>query len=233
MNPFWKEVGVDLLEEISNGKAFSGSIFKRKTAEDNTIQSELKERAKILFSEGCTRDDIRGLFKDYLEYMVTKIPGKNREYPVYARKSTLYQSGYVSGEIPDWDAAIYKANNNAVLVSLVNQFLLEKPSSSVHDTALIKRQLSPGGVSVEDDASESLSSNERWRNRYVSIRNNLDKSMNNNTPNQGIQEAKYFIHQCPDREDPRNKGIITVIQRVITDMQKPSNEEQGPNKVLK
>ena len=146
LNPFWKEIGVDLLSEIGNGKAFSGSIFNNPTEDDRKIKDELRSRASGIASSPVNRDAISALFRDYLTYMTSKIPedelkrrgisAENAKYPMYARNA-LYKTGYVSGPVKDWDAAIYKSNNSAVLVGVVDSFLKDEPVSSIGPGAMI------------------------------------------------------------------------------------------------
>jgi hypothetical protein len=160
LNPFWKEIGVDLVSEIENGKAFSGSIFKNPTEEEKAKQSQLKKKAaEIAHSPTCDRDAVHALFQEYLNYMMSKIPEDelaergilpgNGQYPVYARHA-LYKTGYVSGEINDWDAAIYKANNSAVLVDVIDKFLNDEPVHSIAKDALIVYEKSPSQTKKHD-----------------------------------------------------------------------------------
>ena len=129
MNPFWKEIGTDLLKEIreqdSSKDAFSGSIWNEWKMQAGHIEriQELKRRAGEIFqSEGPVLECVTDLFRDYLnlEPMSSKDGVKlpDGQYRIYARVGVCSEG--VAAPMRDYDPLLYKANNTTMLDQLVS-----------------------------------------------------------------------------------------------------------------
>ncbi len=157
VNPFWKEIGTDLIKEmiggLEKGAAFNKDFgFDHGNTEVRKKAAELSERAKAIMSNmnewdrDKLKSEVRSLFQDYLN--LSKIP-KNEvngviTYGSYARKQNMGITwGYVGNPpegtpvshstlspVSDWDPYIYKSTNTAVLDVAAARFVQEQAKSS-------------------------------------------------------------------------------------------------------
>ncbi|ARB93151.2 hypothetical protein [Legionella longbeachae] len=164
VNPFWKEIGTDLVKEIKEGKAFQGTAFNE--MDFNT--SPLKDRKQDLVNQAtfiiANPDDeeieakVRNLFTEYLELMpgmkLDKEENQEQRYRVYARSIPVLKKGYVQDAVSDWDQPLYKSSNTALLDKEASKFLaLERgkhigggKAMMLHDEPGIKLIESPNAV---------------------------------------------------------------------------------------
>ncbi|MCP0913474.1 coiled-coil domain-containing protein 30 [Legionella sp. 27cVA30] len=124
INPFWKEIGTDLIKEIAEGKAFLGKAFAHMdfTGALKEQKEQLQQQAKTILNAPNHPDiekDVRLLFTNFLNLMAPMhMPTQGDDEPrfkVYARTIPVLNTGYVEGTISDWDQPIYKSTNTAVL----------------------------------------------------------------------------------------------------------------------
>jgi hypothetical protein len=128
VNPFWKEIGTDLVKEIKDGKAFQGSAFKEMNFNIDPLKQKkeaLQSLASVILSNSSAANvetEVRKLFTGYLELMHPMHIATNSDtmteplrYRVYARSIPVLKTGFVVGTISDWDQPIYKSSNTALL----------------------------------------------------------------------------------------------------------------------
>jgi hypothetical protein len=127
VNPYWKEIGTDMLREIEDGKAFSLKRIEKliqSKPELVGIKNQLQKDAKeVNTSPSLSKEDkdkkVEAIFKVYLDnFLQTK---DEKRYKIYARFTPLLQQGFVEPVI-DWDQAIYKSSNTPILTQLAPNF---------------------------------------------------------------------------------------------------------------
>lgn len=154
LNPFWKEIGTDLVSEIIDGKAFQGNIviqeLNKKTPEEvKAIKSKLQYLARQLkFDKSIPPNDdnqiiklAHDLFSQYLEFIGAKVDSKQHkekpEYRIYARRTAFSPNGYVTSGVDDWDSSLYKSANTIMLADLAGGFLRNTVGKQLGEGAII------------------------------------------------------------------------------------------------
>lgn len=135
INPFWKEIGTDLVTEIRDGKAFQGDAFiglKLHEKPQSEEVNKLRDLAtKILNNPNDEKieENVRTLFTNYLKLMTPMHCGHD-QYKVYARSIPVLKKGYVD-QLSDWDQPIYKSTNTAVLDREAAKFVTLQGGKSI------------------------------------------------------------------------------------------------------
>ncbi|HAU1153033.1 TPA: hypothetical protein JBI12_14000 [Legionella pneumophila] len=131
VNPFWKEIGTDLVKEIADGKAFQGTAYTGLDLDKQKIE-DLKSQAKIILqnpNDPEIKSKVTALFSEYLQLMSPMhIESNSQEEPryrCYARSIPVLKTGFVRDPLSDWDQPIYKSTNTAVLDRKAAEFVAE------------------------------------------------------------------------------------------------------------
>jgi hypothetical protein len=127
VNPFWKEIGTDMLPEIAAGSAFKGIHIQKLLESDpklKEVQKKLMTDAKSLTTNSTLSKEekevkVRDIFKTYLDSFLKS--GLDNQYKIYARFTPLLKQGFLQ-PVHDWDQAIYKSSNTPILVQKAEQF---------------------------------------------------------------------------------------------------------------
>ncbi|AUH70975.1 hypothetical protein CAB17_02060 [Legionella sainthelensi] len=133
VNPFWKEIGTDLVKEIKEGKAFQGTAFQDvdfTTPPLSEQKQDLVNQATFIIANPDDEEieaKVRKLFTDYLELMpgmkLENEENQEQRYRVYARSIPVLKKGYVQDAVSDWDQPLYKSSNTALLDKEASKFL--------------------------------------------------------------------------------------------------------------
>ncbi|VEB38717.1 coiled-coil protein [Legionella sainthelensi] len=133
VNPFWKEIGTDLVKEIKEGKAFQGTAFQDMdftTPPLSEQKQDLVNQATFIIANPDDEEieaKVRKLFTDYLELMpgmkLENEENQEQRYRVYARSIPVLKKGYVQDAVSDWDQPLYKSSNTALLDKEASKFL--------------------------------------------------------------------------------------------------------------
>ena len=141
INPFWKEIGTDLVKEIQDGKAFTGEAFANMNFEKLPLSAkkqELQALALKVINHSGDKEELKqkvtDLFTNYLTTMtpmrMKQIPGEPNRFRVYARRIPVLKTGYVKDGVSDWDQPLYKSTNTAVLDVQSASFLKNSDENS-------------------------------------------------------------------------------------------------------
>jgi hypothetical protein len=194
LNPFWKEIGTDLLREISDGSAFR----HRATPHVEGTEADLKQRALDIIGQGGSRvDEVRALFQSYLLYMDFGLT--EGLFKVYTRLAP----GYLH-EIEDWDQPLYKANNTAICAIEAVRFIADTEAGydvSAHGLWTRREQPTLEEPSFIDKARGVL--------QRLNQKSTLDPSMQE-TVNLLITEASAL----PELSDDERR-VLTRIDKLV------------------
>ena len=157
VNPFWKEIGTDLVKEIKDGKAFQGKAYERMNFDKDPLKDEkirLQNMASLIIADPVNPEArVRELFTGYLNLMkpmqVTDELEHEQRYRSYARYIPVLQAGYVGGALSDWDQPIYKSSNTALLDNQASDFLALQGGKITGGGVALTVHSEPPGAIVE------------------------------------------------------------------------------------
>lgn len=174
VNPFWKEIGTDLLKEIAGGQAFSGTDVQLKAPEKpseeqilafhaqedafEAAKKDVQQKASALLKNPPAKEDeirvkVREIFSDYLKLMKPmQVPGTGQEvrYRCYARNVKILPTGFVQQPIDDWDQPLYKSTNTAVLDKKSQAFVEQARGRQIGGGKAILPSDKPGGFEISE-----------------------------------------------------------------------------------
>lgn len=152
VNPFWKEIGTDLVKEIKDGKAFQGKGYAGMDFGKPPLQDEkkhLQDLASLIIANPEASDvkkQVKQLFSGYLQLMkpmqvkseIEESVEQEPRYRTYARTIPVLQAGFLSAGISDWDQPIYKSSNTALLDDQAAGFLARQGGKVLAKDAITK-----------------------------------------------------------------------------------------------
>lgn len=162
VNPFWKEIGTDLLQEIINGKAFA----TLKGSGDALKILEIRTRASELMGTHPSRAVIKDLVRDYLACMgeLLQVPGDSTRFKAYARiVPGVLTTGFVTDKVAKWDPYLYKSSNTTVLDQKARSYVKDEHRGKVVGAAALI--VSDTG----DDGTVGISIVDKWLSQFSSL----------------------------------------------------------------